>query len=137
MVEWPGRCSHCGTAISDWSAAGLLKGRWIHKDCYLQTRMATPEQEELLLRSPLDRSSQLELPMLVFLLFFHFGLGGAVIGWIMMTQHEETLGAIVLALGIVTPLVGVAGVALNIVSRRRIELIRRDLELQGGWKPGR
>jgi hypothetical protein len=75
--------------------------------------------------------------MLLFLLMFHFGLGFAVIGWLMVSQFDDSDGNILLAVGIVTPLIGIAGVALNIVARRRIELIRQALELQGGWKPGR
>jgi hypothetical protein len=75
---------------------------------------------------------------MIFLLMFHFGLGAAVIGWIMMTQGDGgPTATFLLVSGLLIPLVGVVGVALNIVSRRRIELIRRSLELQGGWKPGR
>ena len=76
--------------------------------------------------------------MLIFLLMFHFGLGAAVAGWIMIDQHQTPdIGAVLLVIGIVVPLIGVAGVALNIISRRRIELIRQALDLTGGWKPGR
>jgi hypothetical protein len=35
------------------------------------------------------------------------------------------------------PLIGVAGVIVNIVSRRRVEMVRQALEVAGGWKPGR
>jgi hypothetical protein len=135
MVEWPGRCRRCGEAIEDWSAAGFDESRWVHKRCHL-TALGQGQRGDPSLRSPVERSAQLELPMLVFLLLFHFGLGGAVIGWILMTQHSETAGAIVLAIGMITPLIGVAGVAVNIISRHRIELIRRALDLQGGWRPG-
>jgi hypothetical protein len=139
MVEWPGRCSRCREEISDWSDAGLHGKSWIHKACFGETwREAQNRGVELAdLRSPVDRSSQLELPMLVFLLLFHFGLGAAVAGWIMITQGSEHTGVIVLAGGIIAPLIGVAGCAVNILSRRRIELIRQSLDLQGGWKPGR
>ena len=139
MVEWPGRCSRCRQPISDWGAAGLHEGRWVHKECFILGRMESdePPDPEAVLRSPVERSAQLEWPMLLFLLLFHFGLGGAVIGWIMISQNSPTTGAIILATGIITPLIGIAGVAVNIVSRRRIETIRQELELQGGWKPGR
>ena len=64
--------------------------------------------------------------------------GAAVTGWIIFAQgYDEALGSIVFPLGLIATLVGVVGVWLNIVSRRRIELIRRTLDLEGGWKPGR
>jgi hypothetical protein len=91
------------------------------------------------LRSPVERGSQLELPMMIFLLMFHFGLAAAVAGWFLLTQTEEsrTAGIILLVAGLLVPLVGAAGAAVNIVSRRRIEIIRHALDLQGGWKAGR
>lgn len=138
MVEWPGRCGYCGNTIDDWSDAGLFGSRWVHKQCFQKARLQPGAGgEDAVLRAPTERSAQLELPMLIFLLLFHFGLGGAVIGWIRITQGSPTSGAIVLAIGIVTPLIGVAGVAVNIISRRRIELIRRELDARGGWRPGR
>ena len=141
MIEWPARCSHCKEVIADWSATGFVDGGWIHKSCWAEMRLpAISDGGELsALRSPVERSRQLELPMLVFLLLFHFGLGAAIAGWLMLTQtySDATAAIIVLLIGIVTPLVGVAGVAANIVSRRRIELIRQALDAGGGWKPGR
>ena len=69
---------------------------------------------------------------------FHFGLGGAVAGWIMLDQDQsQSLAIALLVVGIVVPTIGLAGVALNIISRRRIELIRQDLDAVGGWRPGR
>jgi len=140
MVEWPGRCSGCDKQIEDWSDAGLHQKRWIHKACYADrwnqahARGDTPPE----LQSPTDRGRLLELPMLIFLLMFHFGLGAAVAGWIMIDQDQTPdVGALLLVIGLVVPLIGVGGVALNIISRRRIELIRQALDLQGGWKPGR
>ncbi len=139
MVEWPGRCSRCGESIKDWSAAGFLDRRWIHKTCYTQhwneahARGETPAE----LQSPVERGRLLELPMLLFLLMFHFGLGAAVAGWIMIDQDQTpATGAALLVIGIVVPLIGVAGVAVNILSRRRIELIRQAVDGGGGWKPG-
>ena len=76
--------------------------------------------------------------MLIFLLMFHFGLGGAVAGWIMLDQGKsESLAIALMVVGIVIPVIGIAGVAVNIISRRRIELIRQDLDAVGGWRPGR
>jgi hypothetical protein len=140
MVEWPGRCRSCGKEITDWAEAGLYDKHWVHRACYAaywnKARESGHEAPDL--RSPLERSTTLELPMLIFLLMFHFGLGGAVAGWIMIDQDQsQTLGAALLVLGIVVPLIGLAGVAVNIISRRRIELVRQALDLQGGWKPGR
>lgn len=140
MIEWPGRCSRCGTQIEDWTDAGLFDKRWMHKSCYANLRNEahargrTPPD----LQSPVERGRLLELPMLIFLLMFHFGLGAAVAGWIMLDQDQSpTTGVALLAVGIVVPLIGIGGVAINIISRRRIELIRQSLDLQGGWKPGR
>jgi hypothetical protein len=140
MVEWPGRCYSCGQEITDWNDAGLSEGRWIHKACY-SVRLAEAQSEGVTLedlRSPAERQRQLELPMLFFLLLFHFGLGAAVAGWIMIDQDQShTIGAILIAIGIITPLIGIGGVAVNIISRRRIELIRQELDTAGGWRPGR
>jgi hypothetical protein len=125
--------------IEDWTEAGLFNRQWVHKTCYtLRWNEAHNKGTDLAdLRSPVERSSQLEMPMLLYLLLFHFGLGFAVIGWIMIDQDQSPdIGIILLVVGIIVPLVGLAGVALNIISRRRIELIRRELELAGGWKPG-
>jgi hypothetical protein len=76
--------------------------------------------------------------MVIYMLLFHFGLGGAVAGWILFAQgYDEATGIVVFPIGLIAGLIGVAGAAANIVSRRRIELIRQALEVQGGWKPGR
>jgi hypothetical protein len=139
MFEWPGRCGHCKDTIEDWSDAGLYDRQWMHKTCYTtRWNEAHSAGADLMdLRSPVDRGTQLEMPMLLFLLLFHFGLGFAVIGWIMINQDQSPhLGLIFLVVGIIVPLIGVAGIALNIVSRRRIHWIERQLDLAGGWKPG-
>jgi hypothetical protein len=74
--------------------------------------------------------------MLAFLLMFHFGLGAAAIGWIFIDQGGSAVtGSILIAIGIIVPLIGIAGAAVNIVSRRRVELVREALESAGGWKP--
>jgi len=140
MIEWPGRCSHCKQQIEDWSDAGAFEGRWIHKDCWAETQPPAVRGAGLArLLSPVDRSKTLEWPMLISMLLFHFGLGAGFIGWIMLTQtsSSDAAGALVLVIGLVTPIIGVAGVALNVMARRRIELVRVALDNQGGWKPGR
>ena len=139
MVEWPGRCSSCGEPIEDWSGAGLLDRRWIHKTCYTRSwneahARGRPPPE---LQSPVERGRLLELPMLIFLMMFHFGLGAAVAGWIMIDQDQSpATGAALLVVGIVVPLIGIAGVTLNILSRRRIQMVQQAVDLAGGWKPG-
>ncbi len=140
MIEWPGRCGYCKEAIEDWTEAGLHDKRWLHKACYTtRWNEAHKGGADLVdLRSPIERGTQLEMPMLLFILLFHFGLGFAVIGWIMIDQSQSPdLGLVFLVVGIIVPLIGIAGVALNIISRRRIHLIERQLDLAGGWKPGR
>lgn len=138
MLEWPGRCSRCQQIIEDWASAGSFAGRWIHKHCWQEEFLASSvSTDPPALRSPLERSSQLELPMLIFLLLFHFGIGLLVMGWIMLDQGRyDTTGTILVAIGIITPLMGVAGIALNVAGRRRIEQIRQSLDSRGGWKPG-
>jgi hypothetical protein len=140
MLEWPGRCGNCNETIDDWSDAGLFDRQWIHKACYSArwTEAHSTGADLTELRSPVERIGQLEWPMLFFILLFHFGLGGVVIGWIMLDQNQSpNLGVVLLVLGVIVPLIGIAGIALNIIGRRRIESIRQELELAGGWKPGR
>lgn len=139
LLEWPGRCGACRRRIDSWVEAGLYGRRWVHKACFGElAKAAQARGEEPALRSPAERGAQLELPMLLFLLLFHFGLGGAVAGWVMLTQgRSEATAAALLAVGLLAPLAGVAGIAANIVSRRRVELVRRELERQGGWRAGR
>ena len=154
MIEWPGVCARCGDEITDWTDAGLLGKRWLHKACWSEEfrKGAASGAEPPPLRSPVDRASNLELPMLAFLLMFHFGLGAAIAGWIMLTQGRgfgsvpswaffisdaKTFATALLIFGLVVPVIGLTGVALNILSRHRIEIIRQELDLHGGWKPGR
>jgi hypothetical protein len=140
MVEWPGRCERCRQPIEDWADAGLNGNRWTHKACFQETRQEAHARgrDVLPLRSPEERSKLLEWPMLAFLLMFHFGLGGALAGWLLLNQNRsEDVAAVLLAFGIIVPLIGIAGTVVNIVSRRRIEMVRQALEVAGGWKPGR
>ncbi len=141
MLEWPGRCSECRRAIDDWSDAGLHDGRWVHKACFSRRFLTAHERGVELagLRSPIERSAQLELPMIVFMLMFHFGLGGAVAGWVLLTQGNggPAGSELIFAVGLIAGLIGAVGAAYNIASRRRIETIRQELEASGGWKPFR
>jgi hypothetical protein len=141
MIQWPARCASCGQEIDDWSDAGLYNKDFLHKHCWTELyRQARDKGRDVAdLRSPVERSTQLELPMFVFLMLFHFGLAAAVGGWFLLTQTDEsrTAGYITLVIGLLAPLAGAVGAFVNILSRRRIELIRHSLDLQGGWKPGR
>ena len=140
MLEWPGRCGICGLPIDDWAEAGADEKRWVHKACYSRKTIESTQKGVELppLRSPIERSKQLEWPMLASLLLFHFGIGIAFIGWIMLTQDIETdsdpLGIGLLAVGLVMTVVGITGTALNVLSRRRIELVRHALDISGGWR---
>ena len=140
MLEWPGRCRICNQQIENWADAGLDQSRWVHKECYSSAVIAQGAEAPAL-RSPVDRSKVLEWPMLVSLLFFHFGVAIGFIGWIMLTQDTTTstdsIGYLLLIIGLITPVAGIIGIALNVLSRRRIELVRQALELSGGWKPSR
>jgi hypothetical protein len=140
MIEWPGRCSRCQGQIDAWTDAGFFGGKWIHKACYVEVRAEAERGGRKIdeLREPTDRRHQLEWPMLGFLLMFHFGLGAAAIGWIIIDQGGSVLwGSVLIAIGLVVPLIGIAGAAVNVVSRRRVELVRQELETAGGWKPQR
>jgi hypothetical protein len=154
MIEWPGTCARCGREIEDWADAGLLGKRWLHKACWSEDFRAgsAAGKETPPLRSPLDRAGYLEAPMLIFLLMFHFGLGAAIAGWVMLTQGRgfvhvpswafftsdpKAFATSLLVVGLIVPVVGLGGVSLNILSRRRIEIIRQALDVAGGWKPGR
>ena len=153
MIQWPAKCAQCGREIEDWADTGLFRKGWLHKACWSERwRDAQAHGAEIMpLRSPVDRGRLLEWPMLAFVLMFHFGLGAAIAGWLMLTQGHnfnvpgwafftsdpDTFAAVLLIAGIVAPVVGITGAALNILGRRRIEIIRQELELQGGWKPGR
>ena len=140
MIEWPGRCSHCKAPIESWSDAGFQGKRWIHKACFVESRRDAQARGRDIpeLQSPDERYHQLEIPMLIFVLMFHFGIGMAVIGWIFIDPSgSTTTGAILMVIGVVVPALGLAGAALNIISRRRMELVRQELITAGGWKPGR
>jgi hypothetical protein len=139
MIEWPGRCSKCDAQIAKWTDAGFLNGKWIHKSCYVDVRAEAEKRGRQVpeLREPTERRHQLEWPMMGFLLMFHFGLGAAAIGWIFIDQGGSVLtGSILIAIGIIVPLIGLAGAAANVISRRRVELVRQELESAGGWHAG-
>jgi len=140
MLEWPGRCHACNQQIEDWADAGVDERRWVHKACHSKAVAAASRNGQELppLRSPVERSKALEWPMLISLLFFHFGIGIGFMGWILLTQENTTpdsVGYVLLAIGVIIPIIGVFGIAANVLGRRRIELVRQALELSGGWKP--
>jgi hypothetical protein len=141
MIAWPAHCARCRAEIEDWADVGLYEAGFLHKRCWTELYGAAQSSGKPMpaLRSPLDRTAQLEAPMFLFLMMFHFGLAAAVAGWFVLTQTDESqhTGVILLIVGLIVPLIGAAGCAVNILSRRRIELIRHQLDLQGGWKPGR
>jgi|SRR5581483_1220432 hypothetical protein len=141
MVQWPAKCDRCDNPIESWADAGLFGSGFLHKRCWRDLNAEAQAQGRTVaeLRSPVERSSQLEVPMFISLMMFHFGLAAAVAGWFLLTQTNESrlAGVILLVVGLVVPLLGAAGAAINILSRRRIELIRHELDLAGGWKPGR
>ena len=134
MLSWNGRCGHCGREITNWTDAGFYGNRWLHKACWSELSRSSGAGLPPL-RSPVERSSDLELPMFIFLMMFHFGLAAAVAGWLLITRDYASSGALVLAIDIVTPLIGGAGIVLNIISRRRLEVIRQEIDEAGGWKP--
>jgi hypothetical protein len=141
-LEWPGRCKTCKQQIEDWADAGTTDQGWVHKACYHKTTAeATMRGLEMPpLRSPVERSRSLEWTMFTSILMFHFGIGTGFIGWIMLSQNTShtdygLLGYVLLIAGIIIPLLGIAGIAFNILSRRRIEFVRQALELSGGWTP--
>ena len=136
-MAWPPKCSDCGERITNWSACGIYEGRWLHKSCWAGRWQEARQggRELAALRSPAENTSILEAPMFLFILMFHFGTATALMGWILLTQDSNTAGPITLAIGVAASLVGGVGAFANLVSRRRLEMIRRELELQGGWTP--
>jgi hypothetical protein len=107
MFEWPARCATCGEVLEDWADAGLYDGAWVHKRCWSEMNRSAQGKRRAVsaLRSPVDRSSQLELPMMISLLLFHFGLAAAMAGWFLLTQTDQSreAGMILLVVGLVAP----------------------------------
>ena len=72
--------------------------------------------------------------MLLFALMFHFGLGLALIGWVLITQEaSETTGLALLAIGIVTPILGVLGMVWAVVRRREYEEVLNEESTGEPW----
>jgi len=136
ILTLPARCDHCDKPIAEWSGAGMVQSRWLHKSCWRELQRSQARSgDAIALRAPTERSGELELPMMISLLMFHFGLAAAVAGWLLLARDYAFSGSITLAIGLVTPLVGAGGIVLNVISRRRFELIRQEIEAAGGWKP--
>src|SRR5688572_26247314 len=129
------KCRHCGEVISDWQDAGSYGGQWIHKTCWSEIFQESQIKgiEISAIRSPVEVASKLEAPMMISLLMFHFGFALLFIGWYVLTQNSDDSGILLLALGLIIPVVGAAGIVYNIAGRRRIELIRQNLDAGGGW----
>lgn len=135
LLKWPPSCSTCDEPIAEWMSAGYDAGRWMHRKCWLDSPSSETRADGASLSSPLEGVRH-GLPMILFLLLFHFGGGAAIMGWFMLTQFEgQSSALIVLLAGVVGFLLGLGGFAVEVVMRRRAELIRQELERQGGWQP--
>lgn len=128
-------CDHCGQAIEDFAQSGRLGGKWLHKSCWLELWRHEREQgvDLPVLTSPLEASPG-ESRVLLFALMFHFGLGLLLIGWVLLTQeHSTTAGVICLAIGLVAPLIGAAGIAYSVYRRRQYEGVLAEVGGAAGW----
>lgn len=136
MVRWPPRCRECGRPIDDWGEAGRLREGWLHKGCWLELsrREQARGREPSILRTPLEDQSR-ELGVFVYALLFHFGIGLALMGWVLLAQEQPGSGLVLLVLGLVFPVVGAAGVVVSVLKLRRAQAIRRELERGGPWTP--
>jgi hypothetical protein len=64
---------------------------------------------------------------------FHFGLGLALIGWVLLTQESSTTaGIICLAIGLITPLIGVVGIVHSVYRRKQYEGVLAEVRA-AGW----
>jgi hypothetical protein len=128
-------CDHCHEMIADFNDAGRLGKRWLHKSCWLQLWRAERERgvDLPVLTSPLGTSPG-ESRVLLFALMFHFGLGLALIGWVLLTQEDSPVtGAICLAIGLIAPLIGVVGIAYSVYRRRQYEGVLAEIGGASGW----
>lgn len=128
-------CDHCGEPISDFSQAGRLDRKWLHKQCWLALWRSEREKgvDLPVLTSPLEASPG-ESRVLLFALMFHFGLGLALIGWVLLTQENSTTaGVICLAIGLIAPLIGVCGIAYSVYRRRQYEEVLAEVGGASGW----
>lgn len=134
LFQWPPKCKVCGAQISRWTDAGVSHGNWLHKRCWLEVA-GPPARDTEPLTSPLD-ALRGGLPMIVFLLLFHFGGGAAVMGWFMISRFDnESSGLTFLVAGLTSFFIGLGGFALEILLRTRAESVRQQLEGAGGWQP--
>jgi hypothetical protein len=85
------------------------------------------------LTSPAGRQPR-ESSVLLFALMFHFGLGLALIGWVLITQEaSEVTGVILLAVGIVAPILGVLGMVWAVMRRREYEEVMGEVTADEPW----
>ncbi len=131
-----GTCGRCRRPIMRWRDAGRLRGKTLHKGCWVDLyREASQRGEDVpVLKPPYQPHAHSELPVLGFLLLFHIGIGVAVGGWVLVTQTGPWPGIAILLPGLLMPLAGVGGLVREVMDRRRDELIRDELERTGGWK---
>ena len=134
LLAWPPKCDDCGDEIRSWGEAGVSRGKWLHKACWLEAAKADGHNPGPL-TSPID-AVRGGLPMILFLLLFHVGGGAAIMGWFMLTRFEyDSTGVIVLLGGLVSFFLGLGGFALEILLRMRAQSVLHELESQGGWQP--
>jgi hypothetical protein len=127
-------CDHCGEIIADFNEAGRLGRKWLHKSCWLEIWREQRERgiDLPLLTSPLAPAPG-ESRVLLFALMFHFGLGLALIGWVLLTQESSTTaGIICLAIGLITPLIGVVGIVHSVYRRKQYEGVLAEVRA-AGW----
>ena len=128
-------CDRCGETIADFNEAGRLSRRWLHKSCWLEIWREEREKgvDLPLLTSPLG-SAPGESRVLLFALMFHFGLGLALIGWVLLTQENSTTaGLTCLAIGFIAPLIGVVGIAHAVYRRKQYEGVLAEVQSPAGW----
>ncbi|MEX2237358.1 MAG: hypothetical protein WEB00_07475 [Dehalococcoidia bacterium] len=128
-------CDRCGKAIEDFNEAGRLGRQWLHKSCWVELwREQRDAGKELpTLSSPASKAPG-EPGVLICALLFHFGLCVLLIGWVLVTQEKSPLaGAICLAIGILAPMLGVAGIAYSVYRRRLYESVLAEVP-PGSWK---
>lgn len=136
MTRWPPLCDECGLPIDDWRGAGRLRSGWLHKGCWVELcrRERVHGREAAILGSPLEDHGR-ELGILLYALMFHFGVGSAIMGWVLLAQEEASAGLAMLIVGLVLPVAGAAGVVLRVLKLCRSQAIRRELERGEPWTP--
>lgn len=73
---------------------------------------------------------------MAFALMFHFGIGLALIGWVLLTQEQTQIaGLIILAVGAIAPVVGVLGIVYSVYRRKRYESVIAEVGGERSWTP--